>query len=228
MLGRVIYGIYMINKTVSLINNYFSDYDTEVDLNIYFIDENGKDIKDKKIYKISKIKSDEIFLVEKILGNYGNHFLHLEYSYEGMTISTNTYILSEQMDVINYNATPTFYNVPIISYADFKFLNNLENVTLTAEVISKTDFVENGQNKERYIFKIKNEGKTIALLLEIKLYQISGNDKEIVVPIIWSDNYFSIRGENSYEITAEFSYDKNKELHLDIVGWNCELKKKLN
>ena len=216
------------NKTISLINNYFYDYDTEVDLNIYFIDENGKDIKDKKIYKISKIKSDEIFLVEKILGNYGNHFLHLEYSYEGMTISTNTYILSEQMDVINYNATPTFYNVPIISYADFKFLNNLENVTLTAEVISKTEFVENGQNKERYIFKIKNEGKTIALLLEIKLYQISGNDKEIVVPIIWSDNYFSIRGENSYEVTAEFSLDKNKELHLDIVGWNCELKKKLN
>jgi exo-1,4-beta-D-glucosaminidase len=216
------------NKTVFLINNYFSDYDIEVELNIYFIDENGKDIKDKKIHKISKIKSDEIFLVEKILGNYGNHFLHLEYSYEGMNIATNTYILSEQMDVINYNETPTFYNVPIITYANFKFLNNLENVTLTAEVISKTDFVENGQNKERYIFKIKNEGKTIALLLEIKLYQISGNDKEIVEPIIWSDNYFSIRGENSYEVTAEFSLDKNKELHLDIVGRNCELKKKLN
>ena len=41
------------------------------------------------------------------------------------------------MDEINYTATPTFYNVPIISYADLKFLNNLENVTLNAEVISK-------------------------------------------------------------------------------------------
>ena len=50
----------------------------------------------------------------------------------------------------------------------------------------------------------------------------------MIVPIIWSDNYFSIRGENYYETTAEFSYDKNKELFLDIVGWNCELYQKLN
>ena len=227
--GEKIHFIYNYeNKTVYLIYNYFFDFSPEIDLNIYFIAENGKDIKDKKNYKINNIKYDEILLVEKILPDYGNHFLHLEYSYEGMPLSSNTYILSEQMDIIDYNSTPTFYNVPIITYADFKFLNNLENVTLTVEVLSKYEFEENSKNKMRYKFKIKNEGKTIALLLEIKLYLISGNDKEIIAPIIWSDNYFSIRGENSYEITAEFSFDKNKELFLDIVGWNCELYKKLN
>ena len=50
----------------------------------------------------------------------------------------------------------------------------------------------------------------------------------MIVPIIWSDNYFSIRAKSSYEITAEFVYDKNKELILDIVGWNCKLNAKLN
>jgi hypothetical protein len=50
----------------------------------------------------------------------------------------------------------------------------------------------------------------------------------MIVPIIWSDNYFSIRGDNSYEITAEFVYDINKELYLDIVGYNSELYQKIN
>ena len=63
-------------------------------------------------------------------------------------------------------------------------------------------------------------------------HQTSPNDenKEIIVPIIWSDNYCSIRGEKSFETTAEFDYNENIEndLYLNIVGWNCDLNQKLN
>ena len=216
------------NNGTYLINNYFQDFNSNVKLDIYIISGNGKDKIENKTYNINNIKSDEIREIDNLDGDYGNNYIiHFEYFYENISLS-NTYFLNKQMDVINYTATPTFYNVPIISYADLKFLDNLENVSLTAEVLSKNEFIENNQKKLRYKFKITNEGKTIALLLEIKLYQVSNNEKEMIVPIIWSDNYFSIRGENYYEINAEFSYDTSKELYLDIVGWNSELYQKLN
>ena len=194
-------------------------------MDIYVIGEDGKDILEIHTFNnISNIKADEIREIFILKGDYGNnYFIHYEYSYENINL-TNTYFLNKQMDVINYDKPRTFYNVPIISYANLTFLNNLEKVTLTAELINKENLGEN----IRYKFKIKNEGKTIALLLEISLYQVSENNKEMIVPIIWSDNYFSIRGENYYETTAEFTYDKDKELYLDIVGWNCELYQKLN
>ena len=50
----------------------------------------------------------------------------------------------------------------------------------------------------------------------------------MIVPIIWSDNYFSIRNGCSYETYAEFVYNKDKELYINIVGWNSELNQKLN
>ena len=217
------------NNGVYLINNYFFDFKSNVNLTIYIISENGKDILENKSYdNINNIKADEIRELELLNGDYGNNYiLHFEYLYENISLS-NTYFLNKQMDVINYNATPTFYNVPIISYANLRFLNNLEKVSLIVEVLSKNDFIENGQKKLRYKFKIINKGKTFALLLEMKLYQISNNEKEMIVPIIWTDNYFSIRGENYYETIAEFSYDTSKELYLDIAGWNSELYQKLN
>ena len=198
---------------------------SNVNLDIYIIAENGRDVLDKKTYNnINNIKADELREIAKLDGDYGNnYFIHYEYSYDGMSL-TNTYFLNKQMDVVDFDKSRTFYNVPIISYADLAFLNNLENVTISVELMNKETF----EDKVRYKFRIKNEGKAIALLLEIGLYQVSGNNKEMILPIIWSDNYFSIRGENYYETTAEFNYDENKELYLDIIGWNCQLYQKLN
>ena len=213
------------NSGTYLNNGYFSDLNSNVNLDIYIIAENGRDILDKKTYNnINNIKADELREIAKLDGDYGNnYFIHYEYSYDGMSL-TNTYFLNKQMDVVDFDKDRTFYNVPIISYADLAFLNNLENVTISVELINKETF----EDKVRYKFRIKNEGKAIALLLEIGLYQVSGNNKEMILPIIWSDNYFSIRGENYYETTAEFNYDENKELYLDIIGWNCQLYQKLN
>ena len=220
------------NNGIYLINNNFSDFDTNINIDIYVIRADGKDILENKNYKTDKLNSDEIRKVAEIKVQYGdNYFIHLEYNYklnETQVTLSNTYFLSKQMDVVDYSTPRPFYNVPIISYADMTFLQNLEKTNLTAEVISKSEFEENGINKVRYDFRITNTGEIIALLLEIKLYEISGEEKEMVVPIIWSDNYFSIRKGCAYETTAEFEYDKNKDLSLNIVGWNSELNQKLN
>ena len=220
------------NNSVYLINNYFFDYNSIIDLAIFVIDSTGKNIIFEIGNEMDIFKSDEIKKIIELNDDYGdNYIVHLEYSYtlNEKTISlTNTYFLNKQMDVIDYEKTPTFYNAPIISYADLKFLQNFEKVTLAVEILSKSEFEENGQKKVRYDFKITNQGETIALLLEIKLFEKSGEKEEMIVPIIWRDNYFSIRKRCSYETYAEFVYNKDKELYINIVGWNSELNQKLN
>ena len=219
------------DNSVYLTNNYFSDFNSNINLDIYVISSDGKTISYNKKHTINNLKSDETKMIEQIKDiSEDNYILHLEYyySYNNNNIfSSNTYFLNKNMDNIDFT-NPTFYNVKIIDYANMKFMQNIGEAKISHEILSKTDFEENGQKKVRYNFKINNTGDIIALLLEIKLYQKNESSNDIVVPIIWSDNYFSIRGKSSYEITAEFAYDKNKELILDIVGWNCKLNAKLN
>ena len=217
------------NNAVYLINNFFVDFTSTIKLNIFIIDSTGKNIINESEHEISLLKSDEIKKMAELNGDYGdNYIVHLEYSFADVISFSNTYFLNKQMDVIDYVKTPTYYNVPMISYADLKFLEKLEKVTLSVEVLLKSEFEENGQKKVRYNFKITNKGETIALLLEIKLFEKSGEKEEMIVPIIWSDNYFSIRKGCYYLTIAEFVSNKDKDLYINIVGWNSELNQKLN
>ena len=188
------------------------------------ISSDGKNEK-KKNHKINNLKSDEIIKIEEIKGhNENNSILHLEYSYkydDKDILSSNTYFLNQYMDTLNFSES-TFYNTKVIDYADMKFMENLEKANLTVEILSKNYFEENGIKKVRYNFEIKNNGNVIALLLELKLYQKYQGNTEIVSPIIWSDNYFSIRAKSSYNIIAEFIHDETKDLTLNIIGWNNE------
>ena len=219
------------DKSIYLTNNYFFDFDKKINLDIYIISFDGITIIEEKNYPIENLKSDEIRKIEELTDDYGtNYIIHLEYSYNEDNkdiLLTNTYFLNKEMDVMN-DKNYTFYNIEVLNYTDMSFMQDIPKVNIKAENLSKEEFEENGQKKLRYNFRITNEEEYIALLLEIKLYQVSGTEKEIIVPIIWSDNYFSIRGKNSYETYAEFVYDNTKDLYLDIVGWNCELNIKLN
>ena len=64
------------------------------------------------------------------------------------------------------------------------------------------------------------------MLLELKLYLKNNetNENEIITPIFWNDNYFSIRSGQSNNITVEFFNNNNdlNEILFEIIGYNCE------
>ena len=64
----------------------------------------------------------------------------------------------------------------------------------------------------------------------MKLYEKNKetNEIEIITPIFWNDNYFSIRNGTSYEISAEFYNDNLNDILLEIIGYNCEYSQILN
>ena len=215
------------DSCIYLLNNYFQDFKDNLILNMYVISGvNGKEIIEDKSYTYNSIKGDEIIKVDEIKNNnYPNiYILHLEYSINtngNINSFTNTYWLNRDMDEIDYDVK-TFYNVGIKKYADLTSLQNISNTTLKIEIIDKKIIDDGKTLKNLYKIRITNIGETIALLLEMKLYEKNEkNENKIITPIFWSDNYFSVRSGESYDINVDFYNNKNNIL-LEIIGWNNE------
>ena len=216
------------DSSIYLINNYFEDYKDIFTLNVYVISgTDGKEIIEHNFYTYDIIKSDEIIKIVNLdNSSYTDiYILHLEYSFKinGENNSfTNTYWLNKEMDEIDYEVV-TFYNVGIKKYANLTLLQNLSITNLDITIIEKTIVNDDINTKIIYKIKITNIGEIIALLLEMKLYEKNEkNENEIITPILWSDNCFSIRGGESYNITVEF-YSNNKDnILFEIIGWNSQ------
>ena len=134
------------------------------------------------------------------------------------------------MDEININES-TFYNVGIKRYADLTLLKEIEDTNLGIELLDRKIIDDGKKIKNVYSFKISNKGETIALLLEMKFYKKNNetNENEIITPIIWSDNYFSLRGGESNNITVEYyNSDDLNNIIFEIIGWNCQLIYQIN
>ena len=224
--GERIHALYnYADSYIYLLNNFYEDFIGEFGLNLFIISvSNGSEIF-KNSYSYDFIKGDEVIKGDKIKDDYDGVFIiHLEYSYEykeGKYLYTNTYWLNKEMDEIDFEHK-TFYNVRINKYADFSSLQDLPQTNLSAEVLDYTKGDEPNK-KNKYKFKITNIGDSFALLLEIKLYSINKDKNELITPIIWNDNYFSLRRGESYIVTAEYNGENFNEILFEIIGWNCEL-----
>lgn len=100
--------------------------------------------------------------------------------------------------------------------ADFKALNNLEKVKLNVNVSS---FVKD-KGKYRAIVEIENPSSSLAFSVNPKIFkQNSGN---MVLPVFWEDNYFSLLPKEKRKVAVEFNAaDLNSEIPMLIIdGWN--------
>jgi exo-1,4-beta-D-glucosaminidase len=150
------------------------------------------------------IKSDESLIAIKpeLPENPGEVYfikLRLEDS-SGKEISSNFYWLSDKGD----------------AKADFTALNKLPKIELNASVISASK--ENGRTT--VTVEIGNPTKTLAFSVNPKI--LKGTSGDLVLPIFWDDNYFSLLPGEKRTLKAEFS---NSDLGgespvLGIDGWN--------
>jgi exo-1,4-beta-D-glucosaminidase len=124
------------------------------------------------------------------------------YDAEGKEISSNFYWLSGKGD----------------ENADFTSLNRLPEVKInyTASVIQK----ENGKYSMTVDFE--NTTSTLAFFINPKILKKSS--KLMVLPVFWSDNYFSLLPKEKKQVKVEFT---EKDLAGDtpilvIDGWNIK------
>ena len=134
-------------------------------------------------------------------------FVHLEVvaGVDARVLERNTYWLRADMDEMDW-AQSTFYNVPILRYADFSALEHLPAARLRASVAHSAP-VANATNANtttarlRTTVRLRNTGPALALLVELRL--VVGTTP--VLPVLWSDNYVSLPVGDTVTLTAEYT-----------------------
>jgi len=90
-------------------------------------------------------------------------------------------------------------------YQNYTLLQTMENITPNVKIRGNT-------------IEIKNPAANIALMLRLKLID---KKNERILPVFWSDNYFSLLPYETKNIT--FEYDTGAEIsRLILEGWNVE------
>jgi exo-1,4-beta-D-glucosaminidase len=189
------------DSSVRIVNGLYKDFNNlNVSARVYNFNMELKYSKEIK----SDVKADESRKLvldgwPKDLG--GVYFLKLALTdATGKEISSNFYWLSDKGD----------------EKADFTLLNTLPKVQLNYTVSP----VKNENGKFSLELELENPASGLAFAVNPKI--ILKNSGELVCPVFWSDNYFSLLPGEKRKLKVEFfSGDLNGETPvLQIEGWN--------
>lgn len=214
------YSVKKGNSPIQLIYNYASKKIVAVNesilpahvhasMKIYsldgsLIDEQSTDI------SISGQKHEIIFNTPEIKENA---FLFLKLTdAKHNIISTNEYVLAEQMDIYDWEATD-WITTPIKRYADYSALAKLERLKLNF----KAESSNNVEGKSINI-SVNNPNKVVALLIRLALTDQKGH---LVYPAYYTDNFITLQPGENRNIRCNLPKGVDtKDLKLQADGWN--------
>ena len=144
--------------------------------------------------------STEAFTLPAISGLSTTYFIRLRLQYaDGRPVGDNLYWYSTQPDVLVYTNS-TYYYTPLSSYADLTGLNTLAtNNSVTA---SATGTVDEGQSATT--IRVNNPASG-SLAFFVRAEVTKGRGGEEVVPVTYTDNYFTLWPGESATITAQYA-----------------------
>ena len=161
----------------------------------------------------SSTKVLDLPLPDKISTTY---FLKLQlHNAQGKLLSDNFYWLSTKADTLDWAKRKDTVYTPQKDFADLSGLNSLPQVKLSVRVSKAT-----AGGRESVTVTAKNPSSSIAFMTHLRFTRGPGGDD--VVPIFWSDNYFSLLPGEERVVTA--SYDAasldGKAAVLVVDGYN--------
>src|SRR6266481_4833560 len=165
----------------------------------------------------SSTKVLDLRLPDKISTTY---FLKLKlHDAKGKLLSDNFYWLSTKADTLDWAKRKDTVYTPQKDFADLSGLNSLPQVTLSVHAAKTT-----AGGRGTITVTAKNPGTSIAFMAHLRLTHGPGG--EDVVPIFWSDNYFSLLPGEERQVTA--TYDSSaldgKPAVLEVDGYNVASK----
>jgi len=136
----------------------------------------------------------------------------------GKLVSDNFYWLSTQGDTLDKPRQGSdWYYTPTKQFADFKALNMLPPVKLN--VIAKSS---GGAREHTTHVTVENPGKSLAFMIHLKVKNSNAavNEDGEFLPVIWSDNYFSLLPGEKREVTATYTLPRHAKPTVEVSGWN--------
>ena len=136
----------------------------------------------------------------------------------GKELSTNFYWLSAKKNIYDWAAEDNDTFTPVKSYEDFTALQSLPS----AGKISVGAGVLSGAGGPLVRAMLQNRSDHLAFQIHLGIRR--KNEGADILPVLWSDNYFSLMPGESRAVTAQFlSPDAlSGETELRVTGWNIE------
>jgi exo-1,4-beta-D-glucosaminidase len=163
--------------------------------------------------------SSKILDLEQLKDMSDTYFLDLRlFDREGSRVDSSLYWLSTKPDILDYEnrIEPWAFYTPTRSYADFRLLNQLPEVSV--EAVSIVRATEEGIEFQA---ELRNPSSSIAFFLEMNLR--SRESGRLVIPAFWDDNYVSLVPGEARTVRGRAVYQEPDELLFEINGWNTQV-----
>jgi exo-1,4-beta-D-glucosaminidase len=204
------------DNSVAVVNDtYAALKGMKVSAKIYNIDAREKASKDAILDVVSD-SSTKAFDLPNVEGLSNTYFLRLQLrDPAGKLVSDNFYWLSTKVDTLDWAKRKDTVYTPQKEFADLTGLNSLPQVTLAVSAARSS-----AAGKDTIAVTAKNPSSSVAFMAHLRLTRGPGGDD--VVPIFWSDNYFSVLPGEERQVTA--TYDSSaldgKAAILVVDGYN--------
>ena len=206
------------DNTVAVINNtYEVQKGMKVSATIYNLDAKEKASKNATV-DLPADSSTKAFDLPSPDGLTTAYFLKLELrDATGKLVSDNFYWLSTKADTLDWARRADTVYTPQKDFADLTGLNDLPR---TKVAVIKT--IQSNGPKHRMTVSIANNGESIAFMVHLRLRR--GKGGEDVVPVFWSDNYFSLLPHEKKFVTVQSDSPSLAGAFPELVvdGWNIE------
>jgi len=204
------------DNSVAVVNSTYESLEgLKVRAKIYNIDAKEKASQDATL-DVAADASVKAFDLPKVEGLSTTYFLRLQLrDAGGKSVSDNFYWLSTKADTLDWAKRKDTVYTPQKEFGDLTGLNSLPQVTLSVSAAKSS-----AAGKDTIAVTAKNPSSSLAFMAHLRLTRGPGG--EDVVPIFWSDNYFSLLPGEERQVTA--SYDSSaldgKTAVLVVDGYN--------
>ena len=202
-------SVAVVNSTYDALNGM------KVSAKIYNIDAKEKASKDATL-DIGADASVKAFDLPKVDGLSTTYFLRLQlHDSSGKLVSDNFYWLSTKLDTLDWAKKRDTVYTPQKDFADLTGLNSLPQVTLSTSAVAST-----ASGRDTVTVTVKNLSSSVALMAHLRLTRGQGGDD--VVPIFWSENYFSLLPGEERVVTAAYDSSalEGKAALFVVDGYN--------
>ncbi len=218
--GEPLQAIYNYgDKSIYLVNDKLQD-ENEVSIVVNVLDINSKVLFTKQIKTDAKANSSiNILSIPEFKDISSTYFIDLRINKDNKELENNFYWLSTKKDVLDYDFKfeNWYYHTPSKQYADYSALNSMKKTKVNYKISSVKE-----SNSIIYKIELENESANLAFFMELQL--IDARTSEVILPVIFSDNYISLLPDEKRIISAKVDnkYLLNKKVELRVKGINLK------
>ncbi len=170
----------------------------------------------EKTFNASPDSAVSLLPLDSLENLSSTYFVNLRlFDSEKKQISTNFYWLSTQEETLDYEADlgEFAFHTPSKQYANLKALSKLPNISLDVSY-----HIERKKGEQVSVVTLKNSNDCIAFLVHMKI--MDKKSGEVIVPVLWDDNFISLIPQEERTIRATFNVDTDVEIKVE--GWNVD------